>query len=168
MTIKQISATQRRLIEQYKSCITTRNAVIDMFEREFNRHVKLIFGNIVNKNAIETVKDKYRPSKDEQSTTTSNEAVKEIINGYPVNHELRISLKDSLKKSRNMKKIQIEMNDVKARLKETQAECRKNKRLYIATQSALSDKGIKDTEEYKRSIRMIDKFETRNEQRANH
>ena len=167
--LKHIASTQKRLTEQYKSCLTTRNTIIDMFDREFNRHAKLVFGNIINKNNIELIRDKYRPTKDAESNISINEAIKEIINGYPSEHDLRISLKSSLKKSRNMKKIQGEMDAIKTRIRAAQNECKNKKKLYIATQSAFSDKGVvslKDTEEYKKSIRMIDKFGLRNEQRA--
>ena len=161
--LKHIASTQKRLTEQYKSCLTTRNTIIDMFDREFNRHAKLVFGNIINKNNIELIRDKYRPTKDAESNISINEAIN------PSEHDLRISLKSSLKKSRNMKKIQGEMDAIKTRIRAAQNECKNNKKLYIATQSASSDKGVvslKDTEEYKKSIRMIDKFGLRNEQRA--
>jgi NADH dehydrogenase FAD-containing subunit len=166
MNLRQIKTNQNRFIEQYKSFLATRNTIIISFENEFNRHVKLIFGNLINKTNIKLIQDKYER---EEREVTPSEAVKEIINGYPSNHELRISLKASLKKSRNMKKIQAEMVEIKTRIKEVQIECKNYKRLYSATQSALSDKGItsiKDTTEYIKTIRMVEKFEKRNKQRA--
>lgn len=139
MTLKQIAANQRRLTEQYKSCITTRNTIIDSFEKEFNRHVKLI-------------------------------CKKQDYKALPIGNELRVAVKNALKKSRNMKRIQADMTEVKARIKATQLECRNNKRLYILTQSAISNEEsreiLKNKMDYKRAIVNIEKFEIRNEQRA--
>lgn len=91
--LKQLLSTRRRLIENYKSCLTTRNTIIDKFDVEFNRHVKLI-------------------------------CKKQDYKELPPDHELRLSVKDSLKRSRNMKKIQTEMNEVVDRLKNSQIECK--------------------------------------------
>lgn len=139
MTLKQIAANQRRLVAQYKSCLTTRNTIIDSFEKEFNRHVKLV-------------------------------CKKQDYKTLPIGHELRDAVKESLRKSRNMKRIQADMDIVKARIRAAQTECRNNKRLYVATQSAISNEesqeNFKNKLDYKRAVVNIEKFEIRNEQRA--
>jgi hypothetical protein len=98
--LNQLLATRRRLIESYKSCLTTRNTIIDKFDLEFNRHVKLI-----------CKKQNYKE--------------------LPVEHDLRLAVKDSLKRSRNMKKIQTEMDEIVERLKISQIECKNIKQEII-------------------------------------
>jgi hypothetical protein len=93
MTLKQLNAlrsSRKRLADTYSSLIATRNTIIDSFDKEYSRHVKL---------------------------TSKKENPKQ-------------ALKESLIKSRNMKKIQKDFLENKLRIKVNQAELKAIKKTF--------------------------------------
>jgi len=93
MTLKQLNSVRTkciRLAEAYRGLISTRNTIIDSFDKEFLRHQKL---------------------------TAKKENPKE-------------ALKESLEKSRNMKKIQKEFLENKTMIKQNQSESKSMKKIF--------------------------------------
>lgn len=88
--LNQLSSERVRLAQAFRSLLSSRNTIIDSFQNEYLRHVKL--------------------------TAKKPEARKALL--------------DSLSRSRNMKKIQKEFLDNKARLKENQKESKLIKMTY--------------------------------------
>ena len=125
MNYKQIISLRLRLTKAYQSHLLTRNTIIDSFEEEFNRHVKLIFGS-----AWCRFNAKYQ--------------AKNNISELPTNHELRVALRVSLKRSRNMKRIQNDLVDTKNRIKQTQIELKNAKTLYKDTLRAMQKEKEQD------------------------
>ena len=108
MTLKEITALRNRLTNDYRLIYTTRNILILNFEKEYDRHVKLI-------------------------------CKKQDPKQLPADHILRISLRESLIKSRNMKRFQKEMNDAKTKMAEIQISRKIAKNCFKATQRELSE-----------------------------
>ena len=108
MTLKEITALRNRLTNDYRLVFTTRNIIVLNFEREYNRHVKLI-------------------------------CKKQDPKQLPSDHELRIALRESLRKSRNMKRFQKEMTDARNKMIEIQNSRKVAKNCFKATQRELSE-----------------------------
>ena len=95
MTLKEISLEIRELARAYNNQLYSRNIIIDDFNREYERHVKL---------------NKYND---------------------------RQILLLSLSKSRNMKKLQKDLIEVKNNIKNIQSNSKKFKMLYKGTEKSL-------------------------------
>ena len=112
MTLKQlnqITSERKRLALAFRSLLATRNTVIDSFQAEYLRHLKLYHKVSYDENEEMIIKPKSKDSK-----------------------QLLIS---SLLRSRNMKKIQKEFLDNKTRIKDNQKECKMLKKTFQKARS---------------------------------
>lgn len=88
--IHQIGKERKRLAKAFLSLLASRNSVIDSFDKEYARHVRL---------------------------TAKKDNPKQ-------------ALKDSLDRSRNMKKFQIEMNSIKNLIRTNQMQSYNSKKVH--------------------------------------
>lgn len=122
MTLKQLhqmTSDRKRLAEAFRSLLCTRNTIVDSFQNEYIRHLKLFYKVTFIKNEVE---------EGEEETTT--------MVATPKSEDSRKSLLDSLSRSRNMKKIHKSFLEIKKAIKENQEECKKCKISFQKARSA--------------------------------
>ena len=105
IVLKQLASNQRRFIDTYKSLIQTRNLVVDQFNTEFNRHVKLVC-------------KKQNP--------------KDLPINHELRQSLRQSLQKSRNMKRIQKEmtdIRIRIKDVQQQCKQSKMDYKSNQRL---------------------------------------
>ncbi len=128
MNLKQIAAEKKYLTDAHIGLLYTKNSIIDNFNAEYERHVKLAcpgYSSIDTR--TEDAKKMGIPRKKLDPKILSK------------TNPLKIQLNNALKRSRNMKKYKEEMISTKNRIKENRIEYVKLKLLFKNTERKLCE-----------------------------